>query len=130
MPIKDPSKYPDDWKERRASVLKRAGDRCECQGECGSRHKGDRCNAKNGSRGYWIRETPFAGPPVYKWKVDGKSSRIVLTTAHLDHELENHELDNLKALCQRCHLTFDARARKAEEEKDQGDLLVQKRRFA
>ena len=25
MPIKDPSKYPDDWKERRASVLKRAG---------------------------------------------------------------------------------------------------------
>lgn len=32
---------------------------------------------------------------------------IVLTTAHLDHNIENNDLDNLKALCQRCHLFHD-----------------------
>lgn len=32
---------------------------------------------------------------------------IVLTTAHLDHDIENNELDNLKALCQKCHNDHD-----------------------
>lgn len=35
-------------------------------------------------------------------------SRVVLTTAHLDHDPENCERRNLKAMCQRCHLTYDA----------------------
>jgi 5-methylcytosine-specific restriction endonuclease McrA len=33
---------------------------------------------------------------------------IVLTTAHLDHRPENCARANLKALCQRCHLRYDA----------------------
>lgn len=35
--------------------------------------------------------------------------RVILTTAHLDHDKRN-SLDpaNLAALCQRCHLTYDA----------------------
>jgi hypothetical protein len=34
-------------------------------------------------------------------------SRVVLTTAHLDHTPENCHDSNLKAMCQRCHLSYD-----------------------
>lgn len=34
--------------------------------------------------------------------------KIVLTVAHLDHQPENNDRTNLRALCQRCHLTYDA----------------------
>lgn len=32
---------------------------------------------------------------------------IVLTIAHLDHNPENNHPDNLRALCQKCHLNHD-----------------------
>jgi len=32
---------------------------------------------------------------------------IVLTIAHLDQDIENNDPQNLKALCQRCHLLHD-----------------------
>jgi len=53
---------------------------------------------------------------------------VILTIAHLDHTPENCDLDNLKALCQRCHLTYDAKhhaknARKTREDK-QGILKL------
>ncbi len=34
---------------------------------------------------------------------------MVLTVAHLDHTPENVADDNLRAMCQRCHLRYDAR---------------------
>ena len=34
-------------------------------------------------------------------------SKVVLTVAHLDHMPENCADDNLAAMCQRCHLTYD-----------------------
>ncbi len=34
-------------------------------------------------------------------------TKIVLTIAHLDHNKKNNRFHNLKALCQRCHLTLD-----------------------
>lgn len=34
-------------------------------------------------------------------------SKVVLTIAHLDHVPEHCEPDNLRAWCQRCHLTYD-----------------------
>ena len=34
-------------------------------------------------------------------------SRVVLTVAHLDHTPENNADDNLRAMCQRCHLAYD-----------------------
>lgn len=37
-----------------------------------------------------------------------KIIEIVLTIAHLDHTPENCVPENLRALCQRCHLTYDA----------------------
>ena len=40
--------------------------------------------------------------------MDGmKVSRVVLTIAHLDHQPENNDPGNLRALCQRCHLAWD-----------------------
>ena len=37
--------------------------------------------------------------------------RVVLTIAHLDHDECNHDvkLDRLAALCQLCHLRYDAK---------------------
>ncbi len=37
-----------------------------------------------------------------------KVSMIVLTIAHLDHVPENCDPGNLAAMCQRCHLRYDA----------------------
>lgn len=36
-------------------------------------------------------------------------SRVVLTVAHLDHDIRNNSFFNLRALCQRCHLRYDAK---------------------
>jgi hypothetical protein len=38
----------------------------------------------------------------------GYSVKIVLTIAHLDHVPEHCDDDNLKAMCQKCHLKYDA----------------------
>lgn len=91
MPIKPENRdrYPDDWDEISMSVRsERAGWLCECRGECG-RHKGW-CGAQQG-----------APHPVTR-------SKVVLTVAHLDHDPENCDLANLRAMCQRCHLSYDA----------------------
>jgi heterodisulfide reductase subunit B len=34
-------------------------------------------------------------------------SKVVLTIAHMDHDKNNNRFDNLRALCQRCHLDWD-----------------------
>lgn len=51
------------------------------------------------------------------WPEQLRIIRIVLTVAHLDHRPENNDPTNLKALCQRCHLRYDARS-KAERRKE------------
>lgn len=93
MPV-DMSRYPDTWKEISEFIrFDRAGGRCECDGECGT-HK-ERCKARHGM------EHPDTG------------SKVVLTTAHLGYETgDKHDKmdvrpENLKAMCQRCHLIFD-----------------------
>ena len=79
-PIRDPSRYPPDWKEIQGRILGRAGNRCE-----GSPAYPD-CRAENG------RPHPVTG------------SKVVLTIAHLDHDAPATD-GNLRAWCQRCHLT-------------------------
>lgn len=34
-------------------------------------------------------------------------SKVVLSTAHMDHDKNNNRFSNLKHLCQRCHLNHD-----------------------
>jgi hypothetical protein len=90
MPIRPENRvrYPRDWKRISAARREAAGQRCE-----GSPAYPD-CRAKNGE------PHPETG------------SRVVLTTAHLDHQPENCADDNLRAWCQRCHNTYDMAARR------------------
>src|SRR3954466_3566296 len=86
MPIRPESRarYPAVWRAISLEVRGRAGWRCE-----GSPAYPD-CRAAN------AEPHPITG------------SRVVLTVAHLDHTPENVAQENLKAWCQRCHLTYDA----------------------
>ena len=40
-------------------------------------------------------------------------SKVVLTVAHLDHQPQNVDRSNLRALCQKCHNGYDAKVRRA-----------------
>jgi len=118
MPIKPENavRYPKNWPEISASIRQRADNRCEF---CGVR------NGELGGRsraGKWHRATPKGEHALgLEWPKLGEEwwcagydlklriIRIVLTVAHLDHTPENCEPGNLKALCQRCHLTYDAK---------------------
>ena len=42
-------------------------------------------------------------------------SRIVLTVAHLDHDIANNSFYNLMALCQKCHLNYDRKDNQIKE---------------
>ncbi len=114
MPIKPENRdrYPPDWRQISARIrFERAGARCECMGECGHVHHGGRCAARRGK--------PH---PV-------TASIVVLTVAHLDHTPENYAGDNLRAMCQRCHLAYDrehhARTREMTRRCDQTmDMFV------
>jgi hypothetical protein len=83
-------RYPKDWKLISRVVKILAGDQCECEGECGRGHTG-RC-------------VEIQGAPSF---TGGERTVTVLTTAHLDHAPENCEAENLKAMCQGCHLHYD-----------------------
>lgn len=82
-------RYPKNWVQISKAVrFGRAEGRCECIGECGTSHSG-RCPNRNG------RPSVVTG------------SRVVLTVAHLDHTPENCDPNNLRAMCQGCHLRYD-----------------------
>ena len=88
----DYSKYPVNWlTEIRPAILERA------------RHKCEFCAVHN-----------YEPHPVTK-------SRVVLTIAHLDHDITNSDPENLRALCQKCHNTHDGpkRARNRARNKQQ-----------
>ena len=76
--------YPKNWKQLRADILKRANNRCE-----GS-PKYPNCRAIN------YEPHPVTG------------SKVVLTIAHLTHDETCDDPTLLRAMCQRCHLTYDA----------------------
>lgn len=114
MPI-DYSKYPPNWKtEIVPAVLARAGYCCEL---CGLKNyqKVFAINLKV-SEGYrykqrsiWFRVREDAERELVFGEV--REIKVVLTIAHLDHDELNHavELNRLKALCQLCHLRYDAK---------------------
>jgi hypothetical protein len=84
------ARYPENWKAISIEIrFGRAGGRCECAGECGRGTHQGRCPNLHGRAAY------------------GTGSKVVLTTAHLDHTPENCEPENLRAMCQGCHLHYD-----------------------
>jgi hypothetical protein len=40
--------------------------------------------------------------------VKSHNIKVVLTIAHLDHQIDNNDHSNLRAWCQRCHNRHDA----------------------
>lgn len=113
MPIKpeNRTRYPANWKQIREGILLRAGGKCE--------HPF--CTATNGTIGYWEIDGNFHALPDRLWHAgyrpghtvnstrgEFKVIRIVLTIAHLDHQPENCDPENLRAWCQRHHLAYDA----------------------
>ncbi len=102
MPIKpeNRARYPKDWKDIRARILERAGDRCECLGECRTDH-GGRCGVANGSQ-------VERGEPDEELGIRRKV-RIVLTIAHRAEPIEDVRPENLFACCQKCHLRYDSK---------------------
>ena len=107
MPIKDKSLYPENWKQISLAVREAAGNKCEFCGVAnkavgardrfGEWHDADDIEGMSASEGDYL----FDEYPNY--------IRIVLTVAHLDHNPANNEHSNLKALCQKCHLSYDAK---------------------
>lgn len=53
-------------------------------------------------------------------------SNVVLTVAHLDHDTQNNRFSNLRAMCQRCHLTYDAKYHAANRAKNNRANLINK----
>lgn len=94
-----------EWLAFRAELLDRAGNACE-----GTLQNPD-CRAANGE------PHPVTG------------GRVVLTIAHMDHDETHADPERCRALCQRCHLQWDAKrhgmnARKTRFKKiGQEDLL-------
>lgn len=98
MPI-DYTEYPPNWKtEIRPRILARAKNCCE---ECGvENHR----IIKRHENGKWEYITTFTS----RLKFYGYT-KVILTIAHLKHDKLNWEVkdEDLKALCQRCHLLLD-----------------------
>lgn len=86
MPISKENRklYPPYWRQLSAYIrYERASNRCE------------HCHAKN------HEPHPITG------------AKVILTTAHLDHNPAHSHPRNLAALCQRCHNRYDAQHRAA-----------------
>ena len=88
MPF-DRSLYPADWDAISARIRsERAGERCECTGQCGL-HCGRRCVERHAEKAQWA------------------NGKVVLTVAHLNHAPSDCRDENLLAMCQTCHLRYD-----------------------
>lgn len=118
MPIKKENKAlyppPREWKAIREEVLARAGNKCEWEG----------CGLPNGQEGirdmagkWWSFDQFLAGEVPDRAVFENekqemkKSTRIVLTIMHLDHNPANNgepgNRPNLLAACQYHHLKHD-----------------------
>jgi len=117
MPI-DYKKYPPNWKTEIVPQVKARDNNC-----CAF------CGVKNYSVGYRSNSNfiPISGNEMYDKAGNGELSYkearelakhcnefcedklivIVLTVAHLNHDINDNNLSNLKTLCQKCHLNYD-----------------------
>lgn len=116
------SKYPENWKEIRARIQSRAGDRCE---RCGV--KNHACIARSVCGKFWydLGEDCYFHYPSGE-RIEGrfeadlreKNTNVVCTTAHIGaphadgrpgnkHDKADCRDENLQFLCQACHLAED-----------------------
>lgn len=116
----DYSKYPPDWFTAvRPAALARAGNRCQ---RCGLPQyavfrydERGRWECVGGN--LWLDDLRYAGSFAEARDVRDSANEdepggyrvCVLTIAHLNHDTADNRPENLRALCQRCHLRHDGR---------------------
>ncbi len=124
MPI-DYTKYPKNWKSEIVPfVLERDEHKCKF---CGLENKDEvisiKINVSLGGapkiRTLWFRDQSDFARALHLCGGDGKKVKVVLTVAHLDHDEANHDvkMDRLAALCQYCHLNYDAKEKSKRSRK-------------
>lgn len=116
MPI-DYRNYPKNWKSIRAEILTRSGNRCECQGECGKYHDPNGKALPSGVKGFYMSDSTRCHEVGGNKPVYFNGQRVILTIAHLNHRPKDSRRCNLKAMCQACHLRYDAPAKSAKRKK-------------
>lgn len=124
----DYKKYPKEWKTKiRPDILERANHCCE---ECG---------IPNYSVGYWDKSGKFWTAKQCFILADNdyhifdhelshiplskKAVKVVLTISHTDHDTNNNDYSNLKALCQLHHNRHDVDYRKQNRAKNKPTLF-------
>ena len=143
MPIRPEHRwlYPIDWPELSRLVrFRRAKGRCE---GCGRPHGSDVIHLGDGrwwdgdrhcwrdDRGRRARGLPRPGrerltqPALLEGmeRRGYRTTRVVLASAHRDHDPGNNDLRNLAAFCQRCHLAHD----RAEHRRRRWSTLFRRR---
>lgn len=122
----DMKRYPDNWPEIRAKILRRAG------GNEDDPRVGAMCE-KCGQRNYNVDghcHNDYSDAKRYSnlLKLNNKYAPIiVLTIAHInDHDPKNCADDNLMALCQRCHNAHDVELRKTNRAKTRRGKIVER----
>lgn len=117
MPINYRDYHPK-WSLIRLLINKRANHCCE---ECGAKNGAIiRRDAQGAGFAYatgcdrlhiaYVQTFPrLSGRKFTLWDALGYLglTKVILTVAHLDRNRHNNRFWNLKALCQRCHLTHD-----------------------
>lgn len=101
----DYSQYHPDWKDIiRPAILKREGYKCA---HCGIKHK---ARVYKDTTGKYVECDDF----MEQWaKSTGrKVFTLFLQIAHLDHNKQNNEPSNLKALCPIHHARYDTEHKK------------------
>lgn len=98
--MRNKHRYSNDWYDIiRPEALKRASYKCQ---QCNAKHKSIGYRSHNG---VWIECDMY----MLQWcKVQGiKVHKLFLQISHTDHDTSNNKPENLRALCPRCHLSFD-----------------------
>lgn len=115
MPIKVENRhlYPKNWRDIAYQIrVIRAKNKCEnCNLENGAiikRNKNGHYREATDDEKKFFEIQRSKSPAVERETLKRfKFTRIVIEVAHLDHNPTNVVPNNLKALCQRCHLIHD-----------------------
>lgn len=116
MPIKPENKhlYPEDWPERSAARIEKAGHRCEL---CGVKNKTWIQRHKQTPAVFKVCKLDQNNKPIpSKSNIWEAPKKIVLTVAHMDPSYNLDDIDSLLATCQRCHFTIDRVTNKVESQ--------------
>jgi hypothetical protein len=129
MPI-DYKKYPANWlTEIRPRILERDKNRCK---HCDVPNHQIIQRYKNVSAYRYLRPVEWEqiNQLVHKGYYRSQAikilgfTKIVLTIAHLDQNINNNIDENLAALCQRCHIRHDSKYRKYNRFNKTGQLKL------